>query len=148
MELTMDALEVQDEVTTSSLPLDKLAAIYIKIRDAKDKLTADYKQQYADLEEQMSVLEVEMLETCKTMNADSIRTKAGTIIRSIKSRYWTNDWDSMYRFIKDNDAYGLLEKRLHQTHMKEFLSENPDLLPMGLNVESEYTVVVRRSKEN
>ena len=144
----MDALEVQDEVTTSSLPLDKLAAIYIKIRDAKDKLTADYKQQYADLEEQMSVLEVEMLETCKTMNADSIRTKAGTIIRSIKSRYWTNDWDSMYRFIKENDAYGLLEKRLHQTHMKEFLSENPDLLPMGLNVESEYTVVVRRSKEN
>jgi hypothetical protein len=148
MELTMDALEVQDEVTTSSLPLDKLAAIYIKIRDAKDKLTADYKQQYANLEEQMSVLEVEMLETCKTMNADSIRTKAGTIIRSIKSRYWTNDWDSMYRFIKENDAYGLLEKRLHQTHMKEFLSENPDLLPMGLNVESEYTVVVRRSKEN
>ena len=143
----MDALEVQDEVTSSSLPLDKLAAIYIKIRDAKDKLTADYKQQYADLEEQMSVLEAEMLETCKTMNADSIRTKAGTIVRSIKSRYWTNDWDSMYRFIKENDAYGLLEKRLHQTHMKEFLSENPDLLPMGLNVESEYTVVVRRSKE-
>jgi hypothetical protein len=147
MELTMDALEVQDEVTTSSLPLDKLAAIYIKIRDAKDKLTADYKQQYADLEDQMGVLEAEMLGVCKHMNADSIRTKAGTIIRSIKSRYWTNDWDSMYRFIKDNDAYGLLEKRLHQTHMKEFLFENPDLLPMGLNVESEYTVVVRRSKE-
>jgi hypothetical protein len=142
----MDVLEVQGD--QSSLPLDKLAAIYIKIRDAKDKLTADYKQQYANLEEQMSVLEAEMLETCKTMNADSIRTKAGTIIRSIKSRYWTNDWDSMYRFIKENDAYGLLEKRLHQTHMKEFLSENPDLLPMGLNVESEYTVVVRRSKEN
>jgi hypothetical protein len=147
MELTMDALEVQDEVTSSSLPLDKLAAIYIKIRDAKDKLTADYKQQYADLEDQMGVLEAEMLGVCKHMNADSIRTKAGTIIRSIKSRYWTNDWDSMYRFIKDNDAYGLLEKRLHQTHMKEFLFENPDLLPMGLNVESEYTVVVRRSKE-
>ena len=144
----MDALEVQDEVTSPSLPLDKLAAIYIKIRDAKDKLTADYKQQYADLEAQMAVLEAEMLETCKTMNADSIRTKAGTIVRSIKSRYWTNDWDSMYRFIKEHDAYGLLEKRLHQTHMKEFLSENTDLLPMGLNVESEYTAVVRRSKEN
>ena len=144
----MDALEVQDEVTTSSLPLDKLAAIYIKIRDAKDKLTADYKQQYANLEEQMSVLEVEMLETCKTMNADSIRTKAGTIIRSIKSRYWTNDWDSMYDFIEETGAYGLLEKRLHQTNMKEFLLENPDLLPRGLNVENQYTVVVRRSKEN
>lgn len=144
----MDVLEVQDEVTTSSIPLDKLAAIYIKIRDAKDTLTSDYKRQYAALEEQIGVLETEMLDICKNMNADSIRTKAGTIIRSVKSRYWTNDWDSMYHFIKENDAYGLLEKRLHQTHMKEFLSENPDLLPMGLNVESEYTVVVRRSKEN
>ena len=142
----MDALEVQGE--QPSLPLDKLAAIYIKIRDAKDTLTSDYKKQYANLEEQMGVLETEMLEICKNMNADSIRTKAGTIVRSVKSRYWTNDWDSMYHFIKENDAYGLLEKRLHQTHMKEFLSENPDLLPMGLNVESEYTVVVRRSKEN
>jgi len=142
----MDALEVQGE--QPSLPLDKLAAVYIKIRDAKDTLTSDYKKQYATLEEQMGVLEAEMLEICKNMNADSVRTKAGTIVRSVKSRYWTNDWDSMYRFIKENDAYGLLEKRLHQTHMKEFLSENPDLLPMGLNVESEYTVVVRRSKEN
>jgi len=142
----MDALEVQGE--QPSLPLDKLAAVYIKIRDAKDTLTSDYKKQYATLEEQMGVLEAEMLEICKNMNADSVRTKAGTIVRSVKSRYWTNDWDSMYQFIKENDAYGLLEKRLHQTHMKEFLSENPDLLPMGLNVESEYTVVVRRSKEN
>ena len=40
-----------------------------------------------------------------------------------------------------------IEKRLHQTHMKEFLAENPDIYPKGLNVENEYTVVVRRSKE-
>jgi len=144
----MDALEVQDEVTTSSIPLDKLTAIYIKMRDAKDTLTSKYKAEYADIEEQMAVLESEMLAICKNMNADSIRTKAGTIVRSVKSRYWTNDWDSMYDFIEETGAYGLLEKRLHQTNMKEFLLENPDLLPKGLNVENQYTVVVRRSKEN
>jgi hypothetical protein len=52
----------------------------------------------------------------------------------------------MYTFIKEHDAFGLLEKRLHQTNMKDFLNENPDALPMGLNVESEYTIVVRRAK--
>jgi hypothetical protein len=31
--------------------------------------------------------------------------------------------------------------------MKQFLEENPDLLPMGLNVDREYTVVVRRPTE-
>jgi hypothetical protein len=54
----------------------------------------------------------------------------------------------MYRFIKEHDAFALLEKRLHQTNMKEFLSENPEVQPVGLNVENEYTVVVRRSKGN
>jgi len=144
----MDALEVQDEVTTPSVPLDKLTAIYIKMRDAKDTLTSKYKAEYADIEEQMALLESEMLAICKNMNADSIRTKAGTIVRYVKSRYWTNDWDSMYDFIEETGAYGLLEKRLHQTNMKDFLLENPDLLPKGLNVENQYTVVVRRSKEN
>jgi len=144
----MDALEGQDEVTTSSIPLDKLAAIYIRIRDAKDDLTETYKTKVADLDEQMGVLETQMLNTCKEQGIDSIRTKHGTIIRSVKSRYWTNDWDSMYDFIEETGAFGLLEKRLHQTHMKDFLLENPDLLPRGLNVENQYTVVVRRSKEN
>ena len=132
----------------STYNLDELTKVYIKIRDARDDLESAHKKRIAELEEQLGVIETEMLDACKNMNADSVRTPHGTIIRSIKSRYWTNDWDSMYQLIKEHNAFGLLEKRLHQTHMKEFLSENPDLLPMGLNVESEYTVVVRRSKEN
>jgi len=138
---------MNDTVQGENSPrLDDLAAAYIRIRDARSELKAKYEEQDIELEAQMNVIAEEMLVVCKDIGADSIRTKAGTIIRSVKSRYWTNDWDSMYRFIKEHDAFPLLEKRLHQTHMKEFLSENPDLLPMGLNVESEYTVVVRRSK--
>ena len=131
-----------------AIPLDQLAAIYIKIRDARDDLESAHKKRIAELEEQLSVIETEMLDACKNMNADSVRTPHGTIIRTVKARYWTNDWDSMYDFIEEHGAFGLLEKRLHQTHMKEFLSENPDIVPIGLNVENSYTVVVRRSKGN
>ena len=99
------------------------------------------------LEAQLKVLEEQMLEACKTLNADSVRTPHGTIIRLVKSRYWTNDWDSMYDFIEDEGAFGLLEKRIHQTNMKAFLQENPNKLPVGLNVENSYSVVVRRAKE-
>jgi hypothetical protein len=126
--------------------LDKLAQVYIKIRDARTKLKAEFDERDLLLKEQAVTLEASMLDACKDLNASSIRTPHGTIVRSVKSRYWTNDWDSMYRFIEEHSAFGLLEKRLHQTNMKEFLTENPDLLPMGLNVENEYTVVVRRSK--
>ena len=126
--------------------LDLLACVYIKIRDARTTLKSEFTMQDSVLQEQMDLLETNMLDACKDLNASSIKTPHGTIIRSVKSRYWTNDWDSMYTFIREQGAFGLLEKRLHQTNMKEFLVENPDLLPMGLNVESEYTVVVRRNK--
>ena len=136
--------EVQGEKTPPNLA--NLTEIYIKIRDARAELKSKFDQEDLGLKEQMGLLETSMLDACKDMNADSVRTPHGTIIRSVKSRYWTNDWDSMYDFIEEHGAFGLLEKRLHQTNMKDFLAENPDVLPMGLNVDSEYTVVVRRSK--
>jgi hypothetical protein len=130
----------------SSPNLDKLTDIYIRVRDARAEIKADFDARDSVLKEQLGILEAEMLDACKDLNASSIRTPHGTIIRSVKSRYWTNEWDSMYTFIEEQGAFGLLEKRLHQTNMKDFLAENPDLLPKGLNVENEYTVVVRRSK--
>ncbi len=134
------------EEANSSPNLDKLTDIYIKIRDARAEIKADFDARDSVLKDQLGLLESNMLDACKDLNASSIRTPHGTIIRSVKSRYWTNDWDSMYTFIEEQGAFGLLEKRLHQTNMKDFLAENPDLLPKGLNVENEYTVVVRRAK--
>jgi len=128
--------------------LDKLAETYVKIRDTRNKLKKEFEHEDAVLSDQLKLLEEEMLERCKEIGADSIRTPHGTIIRSVKSKYWTNDWDSMYTFIKEHDAFGLLEKRLHQSNMKEFLTENPDVLPSGLNVENSYSVVVRKPKEH
>lgn len=138
---------VQEE-RPSTIPLDKLAQTYIKMRDKRALMKAEWEAKDNEVKAQMEMLEEKMLDTCKEMNADSIKTKFGTIVRSIKSRYWTNDWDSTYEFIKEHNAFGLLEKRLQQTNLKQFLTENPDVYPKGLNVENEYTVLVRRSKEN
>jgi hypothetical protein len=139
--------EVQGGTPSEDRSVSDLAAVYINIRDHSADLKKQFEAQDKDFEDQQNLLAEKMLDICKDMDADSIRTPHGTIIRSVKSRYWTNDWDSMYRFIEEQGAFGLLEKRLHQTNMKDFLSENPDLYPQGLNVESQYTVVVRRAKE-
>lgn len=139
---------MNDEVLEAPSPLkmDELTAVYIRIRDKRDELKRAYEAQDSELKEQLDVIEQEMLNVCKELGADNIKTSAGTIIRSVKSRYWTNDWDSMYDFIEEAGAFGLLEKRIHQTNMKDFLAENPDLYPKGLNVEKQFTVVVRRAK--
>lgn len=138
---------MEEQLESSAPDLGKLASAYIRIRDKRQELKRSFEAEDQVLAEDMKVLEEEMLDICKQTNAETIRTKSGTIIRSVKSRYWTNDWDSMYDFIEESGAFGLLEKRLHQTNMKQFLEENPDLYPKGLNVEKQYTVVVRRPTE-
>ena len=136
--------QVQEE--KSPVNMEALTAVYISIRDKREEIKRAYEDRDVELKQQLEVIEQEMLNICKELGADNVKTPAGTIIRSVKSRYWTNDWDSMYSFIKEAGAFGLLEKRLHQTNMKDFLFENPDVYPKGLNVESQYTVVVRRAK--
>lgn len=137
----MDVSEVQGEV-----PLSDLTAKYVSVRDKRNELKAEYEKFDSELESELKEIEQKMLDVCKKLDVNSINTNAGTIIRSIKTRYWTNDWDSMYRFIKEHGAFALLERRLHQSHMKQFLEENPEVLPEGLNQDKEYTVVVRRAK--
>jgi hypothetical protein len=78
------------------------------------------------------------------MGAEGLRTPAGSVFKTIKTRYWTSDWGSMKQFIKDNDALDLMEQRVHQTNMKNFLEENPTLMPPGMNVDSRYSITVRR----
>lgn len=130
-----------------SYDADKLVAVYIKLRDAKDKMTNEFEKNVADLQQQMSTIEQALLELCKTNGQDGGKTQHGTFTRTVKTRYWTSNWEAMYRFIQDNNALELLEQRIHQTHMKQFLTDNPSQMPEGLNVDSRYAITVRRASK-
>jgi len=67
------------------------------------------------------------------------------VMRTVKTRYWTSDWEAMYDLIATSGELGLLEKRIHQGNLKEFLQENPNLMPKGLNVDNRYDITVRRA---
>jgi hypothetical protein len=44
----------------------------------------------------------------------------------------------------EHDIPQVLERRISVTNMKQFLDENPTLMPVGMNVNNKYTVTVRR----
>ncbi len=133
-----------DNTETETIGLDRLVSAYVKLRDVKAQIRKELEEQEAEIESKMNTIKEALLEHCKATGSESVRTSAGTFYRGVKSKYWTSDWDSMNKFILENNAIDLLEKRLHQTNMRTFLEENPDKLPPGLNVESEYTITVRR----
>lgn len=128
----------------NDVPADKLVAIYRKIRGVIDEKEAAHKDEIGELKSQLDLVSGEILRICNEQNLDSLRTPMGTVTRRTVTRYWTNDWESMYRFIKEQDAPYLLEQRIHNGNMRQFLEENPDTLPMGLNADTKYAITVRK----
>ena len=123
---------------TEEINTEKLAKIYVKIRDKRREL----EKQVAELKEQQDVVGSQLLEICKAEGAQTIRTQFGTVSRRITKNYWTSDWDSFFKFLKDNDAFSLMQQRINSTNMVQFLEENPDLHPPGLNADVNQTIVI------
>ena len=129
---------------TNEVPVEKLVKVYLKMREKHAELSNAFKEQEEALKEQMAKVKGALLDHCKEHNVESVRTAEGLFFRTLKQSYWTNDWESMGKFIVLHQVPELLEKRLHQGNVKQFLAEHPDLLPPGINVDSEYSVTVRR----
>ena len=125
---------------------NQLVKVYIKIRDAITEKNAEKDAEIQALQDQMDLVEQALLEICKTTGQDGGKTQFGSFTRSVKTRYWPSDWEAMYRFVKEHDAPELLERRVSQLAFKEFLQANPDKLPESMNVESKYSITVRRAK--
>ena len=123
---------------------DELVLAYRKIRDAIQEKEDAHKQEIASLRTQQELISDALLGLRNDQNLDSIRTSQGTVTRSTTTRYWTSDWESMYNFIKEQDAPFLLEQRIHNGNMRQFLEENPDKLPVGLNADTKYVIRVRK----
>jgi hypothetical protein len=117
---------------------DRLAKVYVKIREKRKELA----KQDRELEEQLELVAHQLLEICKEQGAATIRTQHGTISRRTNKRFWPTDWEAFYKFVKEKDAMSLLYQRINTANMQQYLEENPDVHPPGLNADVTQTIVI------
>lgn len=141
-QLALDFGETKQQTPSA----ESLAQTYIKIRQAREEIARELDERDQVLKEQQEVIKRSLLDLCKVIGADSIKTKFGTVSRTTKTRYWTSDWDEFNKFVVKNDMPELFEKRIHQGNIKQLIEESPEMLPKGVNSQSEYTITVRRPK--
>jgi hypothetical protein len=127
---------------------EQLVEAFIAIRDRRERLQQEYETADKALKNESAQIEMALLEICNSVNADSIKTGHGTVMRKLNERFFCQDWDNFYKFVLDNEAVQLLERRIHQGNFKEFLKDHADDgLPPGVNVMREYGVSVRKNSK-
>ena len=129
---------------SDSVSIEEMVEAYRKVRDTIAKRKEDFESQMEKLEKSLEVISAAILEFCNAHNLDSVKTPMGTVSRRVQTRYWTNDWESMYNFVVENNVPFILEKRIHNGNMQQVLDENPDLMPAGLQLDRKFVIQVRK----
>lgn len=120
---------------------ERLVKAYIKLRDAIE----EKEREKSKLKEMQEKIAEELLARCNDVGGNISITGVGRVTRRTTKRYWTSNWPALYEIIKKHDAFHLLHQRITNTAMEQFLEENPEIMPEGLNLDSEQTVVVTRA---
>ena len=131
-------------MTEEQIPFDKLVKVYRKMKLEIDTLTQEYDTKVELLKAQQDEIKFAIKDQMKALGVSSVKSPFGTVSMMTKTRYNTQDWSSFKEFILEHSAVDLLEKRIAQTNMAQFLEENPGVVPPGLNSTTEYTVVVSK----
>jgi hypothetical protein len=88
--------------------LPKLADEYYKIRE--DRLAAD--KAAASLKAKENELFTAITYVMSEHDMSSVGGKVAILKRSVEEKPIAQDWDEIYRYIRENDAFDILHKRL------------------------------------
>ncbi len=128
---------------STELTVDKVIGTYIKLRAQKEAVEADVKDQLANIKVKMSKLEAWIQAKSDETGVKSFKTDHGTAFMSTSDFASVGDWDAVLNFIKDNDAYDMLNKAVNKKAVREYLDIN-GAVPNGVNFGTKISVSVRR----
>lgn len=125
----------------------ELVETYLTIRKKRETLKAEFDSADRELKDDLEKIEAALLSICNHTNTDGLKTAHGTVSRQVKDRYTCSDWDNFKKFVETEGSIDLLERRIHQTNFKQFMTERAgDGLPPGVNVMREYTITVYKPR--
>ena len=124
--------------------LQGLVEKYVAARDKKLKIATEAKERMAKIDVVLDKIEAVLLAAFDEAGVDSVKTAEGTAYKSSRSSYSVVDWESCFNFIKANEYFHMLERRVNKTAIDDYKKENGEI-PPGLNARVEVTINVRRS---
>ena len=126
------------------MKLSELVAKYIELRDKKAQLKAEYDEKANKLDAVLDQIEGTLLKTFDTAGMDSVKTEFGTAYTTVQTTASVADPDVFREFVKQNDAWEMMQTRVSKTAVEQYKAVHGDI-PPGVNWREERVVNVRRA---
>jgi hypothetical protein len=125
------------------MKVDDVIAAYMKLRDKKDSMEAAVKEQTKTLKEQMEKLEAWIKEQADVQGVTSFKTKHGTAFLTTTDYANVADWDAVLNFVRENEAFDMLEKRVSKIAVRGYIESNK-AVPAGVNYGTKLEINIRK----
>lgn len=140
----MEAVVQQDAAGETPFDADGIIERYYKVKRAKAKRAAAAEADDLVFATELKRLESLMHAFLLKHNQQSSSTKEATFYFEETIQPSAADWKVFYDWVKQNDAFDFLEKRITKGEVKKYMEANDDKPPPGVNVFREKVVRVRK----
>lgn len=126
-----------------AITVDNVIKKYMQLRSQKEAVEAETKERVAEIKTTMQKLESWLKLKADEDGVTSFKTNHGTAFLTTVDFASVADWDSVLKFIRDEEAYDMLEKRVSKTAVRGYL-EATKQVPPGVNYGTKLEVNIRK----
>lgn len=128
---------------STNVTVDDVVAAYMRLRHKKDAIKAEMDDKIKAIKIKMDKMEAWVKEQADAQGVTSFKTKHGTAFLTTVDYANVADWDAVLGFIKQDEAWDMLEKRVSKTAVRGYIQHNKQV-PPGVNYGTKLEVNIRK----
>jgi hypothetical protein len=126
-----------------TVTVDSVIKKYMKLREEKTAVEAEIKERVDKIKADMAKLEAFLKAKMDADGLTSFKSEHGTAFLTTTDFANVEDWDAVLRFIREEEAYDMLEKRVSKTAVRGYIDANKEV-PPGIRYGTKLDVNIRK----
>jgi hypothetical protein len=126
-----------------TVTVDVVIKKYMKLREEKAVVEAEIKERMDAIKANMEKLEAWLKAKLDADGLTSFKTDYGTAFLTTTDFASVENWDAVLRFIREEDAFDMLEKRVSKTAVRGYIEANKEV-PPGIKYGTKLDINVRK----
>jgi hypothetical protein len=127
----------------AELKVGDVIATYLTLRNQKEALVQAVKAKTVEIDAKMTKIEAWIKQQADAQGVTSFKSEHGTAFLTTVDYANVADWDATLRFIRESEAFDMLEKRVSKTAVRAYIDQTKSV-PPGVNYGTKLEVNIRK----
>lgn len=138
-----DEVAIKTQHKMGIVTVDSVIGTYMILRRKKEAIEAKAKDEVSEVKAKMEKLEAWLKQQADALGVTSFKTPHGTAFMTTTDYANVADWDAVLGYIRENEAYDMLEKRISKIAVRGYIEQNKSV-PPGVNYGTKLEVNIRK----